>query len=170
MRIQEAIKRLSFTISKQNKPNNTDADALNSIIDFINISNKQVIQENLLLAKMYAFVLKEFINHYEEVNFASRQINADILNKPLNYHLEYLTMGLQSTEINKFFKSLDLKPTWVNGQTIDEINTNIEINKESLNKIDGLQFKQVSETWNEQNVISNFEFNFNLALNTYKNV
>jgi tRNA G18 (ribose-2'-O)-methylase SpoU len=79
-------------------------------------------------------------------------------------------MQLQSTEINKFFKSLDLKPTWVNGQTIDEINTNIEINKESLNKVDAMQFKQVSETWNEQNVISNFEFNFNLALNTYKNV
>lgn len=170
MRIQEAIKRLSFTISKQNKPNNTDADALNSIIDFINISNKQVVQENLLLAKMYAFVLKEFINHYEDVNFASRQINADILNKSLDYHLEYLKMQLQSTEINKFFKSLDLKPTWVIGQTIDEIITNIEINKESLNKIDGLQFKQVSEIWNDNNVISNFEFNFNLSLNTFKNV
>lgn len=170
MKLQEAIKRLSFTISKQNKPNTTDADALNSIIEFINNSNKQVVQDNLLLAKMYVFVLKEFINHYQDVNYASKQINSDILNKPLEYQLELLTMQLQSNEINQFFKSLDLKPTWVAGQTLDEIVINEEINKESLSKVDAIKFKEVAETWNSQNVISNFEFNFNLALNTFKNV
>ncbi len=170
MKLQEAIKRLSFTISKQNKPNTTDADALNSIIEFINNSNKQVVQDNLLLAKMYAFVLKEFINHYQDVNYASKQINSDILNKPLDYQLELLTMQLQSNEINQFFKILDLKPTWVAGQTLDEIVINEEINKESLSKVDAIKFKEVAETWNSQNVISNFEFNFNLALNTFKNV
>ena len=170
MKLQEAIKRLSFTISKQNKPNTTDADALNSIIEFINNSNKQVVQDNLLLAKMYAFVLKEFINHYQDVNYASKQINSDILNKPLDYQLELLTMQLQSNEINQFFKILDLKPTWVAGQTLEEIAINEEINKESLSKVDVIKFKEVAETWNSQNVISNFEFNFNLALNTFKNV
>ena len=170
MKLQEAIKRLSFTISKQNKPNTTDADALNSIIEFINNSNKQVVQDNLLLAKMYAFVLKEFINHYQDVNYASKQINSDILKKPLDYQLELLTMQLQSNEINQFFKILDLKPTWVAGQTLDEIVINEEINKESLSKVDVIKFKEVAETWNSQNVISNFEFNFNLALNTFKNV
>ena len=119
---------------------------------------------------MYAFVLKEFINHYQDVNYASKQINSDILNKPLDYQLELLTMQLQSNEINQFFKILDLKPTWVAGQTLDEIVINEEINKESLSKVDVIKFKEVAETWNSQNVISNFEFNFNLALNTFKNV
>ena len=41
-----------------------------------------------------------------------------------------------------------------------------------INKDAGAEdkFKEVAETWNSQNVISNFEFNFNLALNTFKNV
>ena len=36
MKTKEAIKRMSYTISKGHKPNETDKLALNSIITFIN--------------------------------------------------------------------------------------------------------------------------------------
>ena len=147
MKISDAIKRLGFTISKQNKPNVTDADALNSIIEFMNLSNKQVVKENELLAKMYCFVLKEFLFYYKNVNFASKQINKDILSKPLQYHLECLKINLDTNERTNFFEE---------NKNLKEIN------------IDA--FKESFETWEIENVIANFEFNFNLALNTYKNV
>jgi len=145
MILKDAIKRLSYTISKQNKPNSTDADALNSIIEFMNLSNKQVIKDNELLAKMYCFVLKDFLFYYKNVNFASKQINKDILSKPLQYHLECLKINLDTNELTNF----------------------LEENKDKIN-IDA--FKESAETWDIDNVIANFEFNFNLALNTYKNV
>ena len=144
MKIKEAINRLGYTISKQNKPNSTDADALNSIIEFMNLSNKQVIKENELLAKMYCFVLKDFLFYYKNVNFASKQINKDILSKPLKYHLECLKINLDTNERTSFF--------------------------ESNNCLNIDSFKESNETWEMDNVIANFEFNFNLALNTYKNV
>jgi hypothetical protein len=144
MKIKEAINRLGYTISKQNKPNSTDADALNSIIEFVNLSNKQVIKDNELLAKMYCFVLKDFLFYYKNVNFAAKQINKDILSKPLDYHLECLKINLDTNELTNFLES----------------NNSINIDA----------FKESSETWEIDNVIANFEFNFNLALNTYKNV
>jgi hypothetical protein len=144
MKIKDAINRLGYTISKQNKPNATDADALNSIIDFINLSNKEVIKENELLAKMYCFVLKEFLYHYKNVNFAAKQMNKDILSKSLDYHLACLKINLDTNESISFLDS-----------------------KNCLN-IDA--FKESNETWEMENVIANFQFNFNLALNTYKNV
>ena len=144
MKIKEAINRLGYTISKQNKPNSTDAEALNSIIEFMNLSNKQVVKENELLAKMYCFVLKDFLFYYKNVNFASKQINKDILSKPLQYHLECLKINLDTNELTNFL----------------EENNSINIDA----------FKESNETWKMDNVIANFEFNFNLALNTYKNV
>jgi hypothetical protein len=144
MKLKEAINRLGYTISKQNKPNSTDADALNSIIEFVNLSNKQVIKDNELLAKMYCFVLKDFLFYYKNVNFASKQINKDILSKPLQYHLECLKINLDTNELTNFLES----------------NNSINIDA----------FKESNETWDINNVIANFEFNFNLALNTYKNV
>jgi hypothetical protein len=143
MILSEAIKRLSFTIAKQNKPNKNDAEALNEIIEFINLSNKKVIQENLLLAKMFCFVLKEFLNHYKNVNFASKKINADILSLPIEYHLQSLKSMLDMHELTQIYK--------------DGIPSE-EVLKESI------------ETWPIDHVIQNFEFNFNLILNHYKNV
>jgi hypothetical protein len=75
MRIQEAIKRLSFTISKQNKPNNTDADALNSIIEFLNLSGFGKTKSlsflinfhSVLIAKNLLFITKVF--HFWLISF-----------------------------------------------------------------------------------------------------
>jgi hypothetical protein len=147
MKIADAIKRLSFTISKQNKPNPTDAEALNSIIEFMNLSNKQVIKENQLLAKMYCFMLKEFLFFYKNVNFASKQINKDVFSLPLEYHLECLKINLDKNERLNFLEQ-----------------------NEDLKNVDVNAFKESYESWDMENVIANFEFNFNLALNTYKNV
>lgn len=144
MKIKEAINRLGYTISKQNKPNTTDADALNSIIEFINLSNKEVVKENELLSKMYCFVLKEFLFYYKNVNFAAKQINKDIFSMPLEYHLECLKINLDTNERTSFLES------------------------ENCLNIDA--FKESNETWEMENVIANFEFNFNLAVNTFKNV
>jgi len=168
--VKDAIKRLSFTISKQNKPNSNDADALNSIIEFVNNSNKQVVKENELTAKLFCFILKEFAFHYKDVNIASKQINKDILSKPLLYHIEFLKNQLKTIELDLFFKSLNLNPTWENGQNLDEIRKNVLLNKDIYKNVNIDELAEVYETWDNDNTIANFEMNFNLILNTYKNV
>jgi hypothetical protein len=168
--LSQAIKRLSFTISNQNKPNNEDVLALNSIIDFVNLSSEKTIQENKLFAKMFCFVLKEFLIHYKDIDFASKQINKDILSMPLNYHLTILLEQLKTNELSMYFNSLNLKPTWKVGQTLKEIEQNINDNKEIFKTTNPNEFLEVLDTWDMESVISNFNLNFNIALNTYKNV
>ena len=65
----------------------------------------------------------------------------------MQYHLECLKINLDTNELTNF----------------------LEENKE-LKNINIDAFKESNETWDLNNVTSNFEFNFNLSLNTYKNV
>ena len=71
MKTKEAVSRLSYTIAKGNKPNETDKVALNALIKFINNSDKEVVQENLLFAKLYTIVLSDFLLNYKDIDFAN---------------------------------------------------------------------------------------------------
>jgi len=57
MKLKEAFSRLRYTISKQNKPNQTDAVAFNEISKYFELHQKDIVQDNLLFAKLYAFTL-----------------------------------------------------------------------------------------------------------------
>lgn len=53
MNIIKDINRLSFTISKQNKPNQTDADALDGIIEYVNQEKERQLNNHQLFAKLF---------------------------------------------------------------------------------------------------------------------
>lgn len=59
MKLIDAFNRLRFTISKQNKPNETDATAFNEISKYFQLHNKEIVQENLLLLN---FMLLLYLN------------------------------------------------------------------------------------------------------------
>ena len=98
MKLTDAFKRLRFTISNQNKPNQTDAEAFNEISKYFELHHKDIIQDNLLFAKLYAFVLAELLQHYTEIEFAQKQLNK-ILSEPIEDRIEYLYMNLKTMEL-----------------------------------------------------------------------
>jgi hypothetical protein len=104
MKIQDAVSRLSYTVSKGNKPNETDKIALNKIIHDLNANATANVQEHYLFAKLYAIVLTDFIKHYQDVDFANKQINKE-LSHPIGYHLEFLKLQLKQMEMQNFWKS-----------------------------------------------------------------
>lgn len=167
MKIIDAFKRLSFTIGKQNKPNSNDVEALNSIIEFYNNSNKQVTQDNLLFAKLYLFVLKEFTNHYNDVNFANKIINKEILCKDLNLHT--LKDTLTTIDLNNFYKKYDFDTAIFGlGLSWNEIKEAHLSNKEKAKAINEKELLEVYNYWTFDKVKENFEANINLAIQTYK--
>lgn len=99
MKIQDAVSRLSYTISKSNKPNETDKIALNKVIHDLNANAKENVKEHYLFAKLYAIVLTDFIKHYQDVDFANKQINNE-LSRPIGYHLELLRLQLNQMEFS----------------------------------------------------------------------
>jgi hypothetical protein len=102
MKLKEAIQRLSFTVSKQNKPNATDAEALNKILEFLNNSIKREINENEMFAKLYVYLLfNEVIFYKGDVDMSQAKIN-DVLKQPLIDLYENFRMSFNAIALNNF--------------------------------------------------------------------
>jgi hypothetical protein len=102
MKLKEAIQRLSFTVSKQNKPNTTDAEALNKILEYLNNSIKREVNENEMFAKLYVYLLfNEVIFYKGDVDMSQAKIN-DVLKKPLIDLYENFRISFNAIALNNF--------------------------------------------------------------------
>lgn len=108
MKLSDSIKRLGFTISKQNKPNGTDADALNSIIEFINNVNKTEVQENKLFAKLYIMNFITQMRIVRDFDLAQSNVNK-ILKMPIDALYNEFRKEANVLEIKNYFESKGLK-------------------------------------------------------------
>lgn len=102
MKLKEAIQRLSFTVSKQNKPNPTDAEALNKILEYVNGTIKKEINENELFAKLYVYLLLNEVVFYKgDVDMGQKRIN-EVLQIPLIDMYENFRMSFNAIALNNF--------------------------------------------------------------------
>lgn len=158
MKLKEAFSRLGFTISKQNKPNQSDADAFNSLVDHFKASEQKTIQENLLFAKLYTYMLEQFTIHYNNVDEANKQINK-ILSESMDIRVEMLLMQLKMSEVTQVFADPILKNK--NESELKEIfKRHKKFEKEFLTCFDW---------WDKENVTSHLNTNINLSITKYKN-
>mgnify|MGYP001822482020 CR=1 FL=1 len=106
--IQKQIDRLKFTFSKGNKPNASDFEALNGIIQYVNSEKERQRKDNHLFAKLF---LSDFKNDFIK-NEGNYQYNIDmlrmILKKPLEGHYKDVFNEMNDIEYVKFAKSKDL--------------------------------------------------------------
>jgi len=168
MKIQESIKRLGFTISKQNKPNSTDADALNSIIDFINNVNKSEVQENKLFAKLYIMNFITQMRIVRDFDLAQSNVNK-ILKMPLEGLYNEFRKEANVLEIKNYFESKGLKDTWSLSNEFN-LKENFKYNSDICQKVNAKEFLEVCDLWSEENIYNNLNATITLALNTYKNI
>lgn len=102
MKLKDAIKRLMFTVSKQNKPNETDAEALNNVLEYINKSVKKEVNENELFAKLYIYsLINETVFYKGDIDTAQRKIN-EILSKSLESLYETHRINFNAIALNNF--------------------------------------------------------------------
>jgi len=168
MKLREAINRLGYTISKQNKPNSTDADALNSIIEFINNTNKVEVQENKLFAKLYIMNFITQMRIVRDFDLAQSNVNK-ILKMSLDGLYNEFRKEANVLEIKNYFESKGLKDTWSMMSNFD-LKENFKANTEICEKIDAKEFLEVCDMWSEENIYNNLNATITLAINTYKNV
>lgn len=168
MKLKEAFDRLKFTISKQNKPNEKDIEAFNKLAEYFDLQNKDVIQENLLFAKLYAFVLSEFTNHYTEIDRANKEINK-ILSEPLDLRLEYLLIKTKEMELRNYFKRKRILDPFLQNKTVQELEEIHERHLQTLPDLDPIEFAKSGNNWNKDLIIYNLETNINLSIQNFKN-
>lgn len=155
MKISDAIKRIGFTVSKQNKPNQTDTDAFNVLVDFFNKQQEKTIKDNLLFAKIYAHLLDIFLVKYQDIDLANKEVNK-ILEDTFDYRLELILFKLRYFELKKVIP--------------DPILT-LENHKEKLSEYPKIEKEFVSalDYWDKENLISHLNLNINLSIQNFKN-
>lgn len=160
MKIQDAISRLSYTISKGHKPNETDKIALNKVIHDLNSNATETLNEHFLFAKLYAIVLTDFIKHYQDVDFANTQINKE-LSHPIGYHLEILRLQLNQMELGNFWKQNGIVDPLLN-------ETNHKDYKHIYPKIDTSKLLETMDTWDLDTVTTHFTNTVNQSILCFK--
>ena len=160
MKIQDAVSRLSYTISKSNKPNETDKIALNKIIHDLNANATATVNEHYLFAKLYALVLTDFIKHYQDADFANKQINTE-LSRPIGYHLELLRLQLNQMEMSNFWKNQGVADPLLN-------ETNHKDYKHLFPNIDTAKMMETMDMWDVDTVTAHFTNTVNQSILCFK--
>lgn len=158
MNLKKSISRIGFTIANQNKPNDTDVDAFNFLCDHLKKVEEKTIQDNLLFAKLYAYLLGKLLSHYNNVDEANKYLNK-ILQQPFLNTVGILEMELRAMEVRQVFAD-----DFLQNQKPADVKKTLE-NYPNFSK----EFLACWEYWDNENVISNLKANVNLSLQNFKN-
>lgn len=166
MKLKEAFQRLRYTISNQHKPNQTDADAFNEISKYFELHQKDIIQDNLLFAKLYAFTLSELLSYYTDIDFANKELNK-VLSEPIC--IEKLQLRLKNMELQNYFKRKRILDPFLKTKTAAELEEIHERYIDKLPELDAIEFAKCGNNWNIEAVKYNLESNINLSIQHFKN-
>jgi len=166
MKLKEAFDRLRFTLTNQNKPNQTDIDAFNEIGKYFALHQKDIVQDNLLFAKLYAFTLSELLTYYSDIDFANKELNK-VLNEPIC--IEKLSLSLRTMELRNYFAQKKILDPFLKTKTVKELEEIHERYLDKLPQLDPIEFAKVGNNWSEKDVIYNLESNINLSIQNFKN-
>jgi len=166
MKLKEAFDRLRFTLTNQNKPNQTDIDAFNEIGKYFALHQKDIVQDNLLFAKLYAFTLSELLTYYSDIDFANKELNK-VLNEPIC--IEKLSLSLRTMELRNYFAQKKILDPFLKTKTVKELEEIHERYLDKLPQLDPMEFAKIGSNWSEKDVIYNLESNINLSIQNYKN-
>lgn len=110
MNMNKAISRLTwrFKTNKPFLPSQEDINALNDVIEYVGVKEKQQLIDNQLFGKMYIYLYMEFLRHYETTVFdpiPQKELHK-LLDKPLKAIVSDF-VGVLNT--NELYISTDLK-------------------------------------------------------------
>lgn len=161
MKTSEALKRLSYTISNENKPNQTDKEALNQIIRDQKKQAEETTKEHYLFAKLYAVVLRSNTEFLGDIVEANKVVN-DILSNPLEDQLRRLLIVLKGQNLVNYFESKSIVDPLLNKE-------NFETYKKLFPEISKEGIDYSFNAWDMDNLTAHFQFTVNQSLINFKN-
>lgn len=98
--IKKAVERITWRMSNGWKSNDTDIEAINFIVDFVNITSKDNLKQNELFAKLYIWSYSQFLKKHNATVFdpiPQKELNK-MLSKPIEIFIEAFRQDLNTTE------------------------------------------------------------------------
>ncbi len=158
---ENAVKRI-FNTFKRLKHNifNEDIEALKTISESMEFSKIKQTNDNLLYAKLLAIQLKQNLRYYQDMKMAVKKTEED-LSYSLDYHLQFLEIELNNTELLNYFNSLGLKKWKTRKQRLE----NVEIADKNQKEI----MEKLNKSWSYKSVENSFYNTANSFLKDIKN-
>lgn len=157
MKLKEAINRIRFTISGRNKPNDNDVEAFNVLAEYLKEVEEKTIQDNLLFAKLYMYLLGKLVSYYNNAEEANKHIGK-LLSQKTDNLIGILQTELQAMELRQII------PDPVLNCKASEIPDKIK----SFPKFQQ-EFESAWDLWDNDNVRSHINTQINLSIQRFKN-
>ena len=167
MTIKKAIEHLVWKYQNKWNPTQADADALNTIMKFVEDHHKKQIQDYQLFAKLYIMVYAQQLEHYKTTVFDDipKRVMKGYLDKPVTYFIELFTKRLNESERYSLFEEIGIElgthPA-IKSEIDKENETNILQNalkdKDNLDRFKG-------EIWDYETVKDCIEMDINNVIN-----
>jgi hypothetical protein len=120
--IEKAIDQFVYRLQHgKYEPNQSDVEALNFIVDWINREKEKNLKENTLFAKMFIHVFTQEVNYYKGDFKLSQKKIADYLEMPIEQHYEMFTKSINDLAMNNYTEILGLSNNHPKTLTDEEI-------------------------------------------------
>lgn len=151
MTLKSAIDRLYWRLKNGTwNPNQTDVDAVNELVTYVNNSKKQDIKENILFTKMYVWAFTILTDKYKDPNFAQKELHRILNTKTLLLYENYRSV-LNMVEFERFCEVLDIELDRTKETSPDELKILSENQEPYLKHAKGLwEFEEVRVKLNDQ--------------------
>ena len=177
MYINKAVRRMGWrfqqaakTRDKSFKINQNDIDALQSIADYVERTQKEQFQNNELFAKMYILCYMRILEKDNTTvfeTFARRKLYG-LLKLPISSMIEKFTEFLNEQEVLNLFEELKIKPLHPSILTEKEKANDLERLLKALETPENLQ-RFNRENWDYETVKNCLEIEVNQAINFMNN-
>lgn len=159
--ITDAIKRLKYTISNKNKPNGTDAEALNHVLKHISEIQQANVNSNLLFAKLFALYLTKTNRNIQSIDEAIK-LSYLALKMPLAGHIELLSDCIRTTELTSYVNSLTIDVKDEDLENLDKVENEFwSVHQKAI-------FSKIKALWTKEHITDHFYLTVNEFLKDKK--
>lgn len=168
MKIKEALQRIGFTISKQNKPNATDAEAFNKLLWFVNESIEHNPNKNILFAKLYLYNYRLMYQIYGNDEAVQNRLHR-LLELPIDFYYNNVKDTINTFELRDYLNGKGIKSThleYLDKPERELIESEAQANIKTL---DRKEFIEVADGYDLETIKTNMNALITLALKSYTN-
>lgn len=137
----ERVVKLYKRVPKQVFPE--DIEAIKNINETILESEKALVNDHLLFAKLVCYVLNLNLHHSGSMKGAIASLNTE-LQRPLEHHLTFLTSNLNQQELNNYLKDLGF-----NFDSLESEPEKIKANEKGM-------IEKIKSNWTKEKVTKSF--------------
>lgn len=176
MNLIKNIQRISWRLSsgKQFTPNDSDIDAFNEIITWINKEKEDRINQNRYFAKIVVYAYINELRFYKENSFSEKKLQ-EVLGKPLEFWYEEFKKEMNQKELNETLSFLGITDQWESNKNesklfdINKIRQDAKNNEELIKEHKELLTKAVLGVWDIEDISNKLNFYITELLTNYAN-